>query len=219
MGQSEDLKKNSEQLDTTLSNMRLPSPSIKIEDYYMDDDLVAERIVMSSGDVDQVSAKSIVSGMTESFPLRDKIKDMKKQVKNAVKQLQILAKDLAKEIIQTILAIAAGISSLASAIALMPPGSGLPVAFSAIQGMVSNVMALQAKLMLFIPLLGPLSFIALLIPIAMMDVVLTPINVILLTILAIVETIDKFTSMIPSGASASAAPPVYIPPPSGTTGG
>lgn len=147
-------------------------------------------------------------GMPDTHPLKDEVRKKLYFAIYAVKMIGIKLQDLLDDIIQAGISIAASITSMASAIAILPLGTGLPVAFAAFQSMISTIMALTAKIADLVGILPDLEFVPMVIPADMVDPILIPINAQLTALNTIMGTIERITNIIPSYPT----PPVYVPP-------
>lgn len=104
------------------------------------------------------------TAIKDNHPMMENIKSMKSELKTTLAQLgqktqEILAatKQLISDMIQAII-------TLASSAVVMPFGAGVPTGLSAVMSIFSSLQAYQTKLMQVIPLLKPLSNIAILLP-------------------------------------------------------
>jgi hypothetical protein len=102
--------------------------------------------------------------LDENSPIGDEIKKMKEESIQSVKELGIKLQELIVAQIQCLTEIISAITSIAASIAIMPPGSGLPVAFASLQTMLSSIKRLQSKVGEILPYLKPLEYLTLLLP-------------------------------------------------------
>ena len=147
-------------------------------------------------------------GIPDTHPLKDEARKKLYLAINAVKLIGIKQQDLLDDIIQAGISIASSITAMASAVAILPPGTGLPVAFAAFQSMISTIMALTSKISEILGILPDLEFVPLVIPMEKVESILIPINAVLSALIVIMGTIERITKIIPSFPT----PPVYIPP-------
>jgi hypothetical protein len=103
--------------------------------------------------------------------------------------------------IQLVLAV----TTLASAATIMPPGSGLPTALSAIKAIPAALMTFQTRIMQIIPLLPPLKFLNVLLG-DKADSAIGAVNMLLILIKRPFDAIDAVLSLIT--ALAGSTPPV-----------
>jgi len=147
-----------------------------------------------------------VNHMTSSNPLLQRVKDIKKEFKFAVAGLRIKAGEIGQAFIDMIFQLVLAITTLASAATILPPGSGLPTALSAIKSIPTTLMAFQTRIVQIVPLLAPLSYIGLILPTNKLDSALAPINIVLTLLRRPFEVIDVVLGLVT--AMVSATPPV-----------
>jgi hypothetical protein len=150
--------------------------------------------------------ESGITNMSVDFPLMQWIRDIKKEFKFAIAGLRIKAGELGQAFIDMQFQLVLAITTLASAATILPPGSGLPTALSAIKSIPTTLMAFQTRIMQLIPYLKPLTFLKVLIPMDKVDAAVAPINVILNLIKRPFAIIDVILTLVT--ALAGATPPV-----------
>jgi hypothetical protein len=146
--------------------------------------------------------------MPEIHPTMANIQVMITQLTKVLNMLPIRANELASDIMQSSMAIAANITAIASAAAILPPGAGVPVAFSAFQSLLANLMNLISKVSNVAIDLEYLNYLPLLVDATKVDAVLNTINGILVIINTTLATVDTITSFISSSAAAPTPPGV-----------
>ena len=144
--------------------------------------------------------------MPEIHPTMANIQVMITQLTRVLTMLPIRANELASDIMQSTMAIAANITAIASAAAILPPGAGVPVAFSAFQSLLANLMNLVSKVSNVAIDIEYLNYLPLLVDGAKMDAILNTINGVLTIINTTLATVDTITSFI-SSSSAAPTPP------------
>ena len=167
----------------------------------VDNEILFPKCVAGEG-----KGESGITHMSVSFPLLVWIKDLKKEFKNAIASLRIKAGELAQAYIDMQFQLVLAITTLASAATILPPGSGLPTALSAVKSIPTALMAFQTRILQLLPLLKPLSYAKVLIPIDKLDPAIAPINVVLKLILRPFVVIDVILTLV--AALAGATPPV-----------
>lgn len=136
--------------------------------------------------------------MPDNHPTLTDIQVKVAKVLTVMKSLGIKEQDLLEDIAQSIMAIAASITAIASAVSIMPPGSGIPVAFSAFQGLMSNLINLISKVSGIAVDLEFLNYIPLIIQANKIDAIIGLLNAQLIAITVVLKTIDGLTKIIPS---------------------
>jgi len=134
--------------------------------------------------------------MSDTHPLKTWVKDIKKEVKKSVKQVGIKTGEIVDAGIQLGIEVAAATVTLGSSAVIMPPGSGLPVAFSAVLSIFTSLQSFQTKIVTIVPFLAPLTFLGVLLPIAIVEVVIGIVNGALLAIVTAIGTIEGLISVI-----------------------
>lgn len=141
--------------------------------------------------------------LDENSPMWKDIEKKKKEVIDSVKELGVKAKELIVAEIQCMIEIVSSLISIASSAVIMPPGSGLPVAFASLQTMISSIKRLQAKTGEIAPLFAPLQYIALLLPasaaaiVALIAAVMTVINTTLSLVAGVMSALGKASESLP----------------------
>jgi len=136
--------------------------------------------------------------MPSSHPTMSSIKVMISQVTKVLKMMGIKQAQLLDDIAQSTIAIAASITSIASAAAILPPGAGIPVAFAAFQGLMANIMALVAKIPGVTQDMEYLNYLPLLVEVEKIDAVIGLVNIQIIALNTILSTIDGLTKILPS---------------------
>jgi hypothetical protein len=138
--------------------------------------------------------------MPSSHPTFTEIQVMIMKVTRTLTLLPIKQKDMLDDIAQAMIAIPASIVSIASAAAILPPGAGIPVAFSAFQGLMANIMNVVAKISGVATEcnIEYLNYLPLLVEAQKIDALIGIINAQLIAINTILMTIDGLTKIIPS---------------------
>ena len=156
-------------------------------------------------------------GMPANHPTLADIRDIKNQLIKAIKMLGIKQQDLIDDIAEAMISIPASISAMVSAVAILPPGSGLPVAFAAFQTLISTIMTLVQKVVPIPDYLHYMDKLPILLKPEMLDAILGTLNVGLTAILTILDTIDAVAKLIPSTSALSSMtggspmpPPTYV---------
>jgi len=169
----------------------------------VDNEILFPDCVASDG---EGQGESGITNMSIDFPLMQWIRDAKKEFKFAIAALRIKAGELGQAFIDMQFQLVLAVTTLASAATILPPGSGLPTALSAIKAIPTTLMAFQTRIMQLIPYLKPLSYLKVLIPVDKVDAAIAPINVVLNLIkrpFAIVDIILTLVTVL-----TGATPPV-----------
>jgi len=93
----------------------------------------------------------------EDHPLNTKIEKTKQEVKVAVKQKGSKTGEIKDASVQLGIEIGSAAVTIGASATIMPPGSGIPVAFSAVQSIFSSLQSFQTKVEQILPFLGPLT--------------------------------------------------------------
>jgi len=136
--------------------------------------------------------------MPDTHPTMADVSRMVTKVTKVLKMLGIRQQDLLDDIMQASIAIPASIMSMASAAAILPPGAGLPVAFSAFQGLMATIMNLVSKIAYVIDGVEDLNYLPMIIQSDKLDAILVNVNAALIAINVILDTIDGLTKIMPS---------------------
>lgn len=138
--------------------------------------------------------------MPSTHPTFNDIQIMVNKVLKTIRLLPIKEKDMLDDIAQSMIAIPASIVSIASAAAILPPGAGIPVAFSAFQGLMANIMNVVSKISELATgvEIENLNYLPLLVEAAKVDAVIGILNAQLIAINTILMTVDGLTKIIPS---------------------
>jgi len=144
--------------------------NIDIESQFMSDDEVLKKMIISQSSsipeerIGDDTADQIVAAYPKNHPTRTFIKDKKKEVKTAAKELGFKGKELTDGITQLTIETIASFVTIGSSAVIMPPGAGVPTAFSAVQGLFASLKAFQTKLNQLQPVLEPLKYVEMLVP-------------------------------------------------------
>jgi len=218
MSQIDILNNGVDDLTSSILSMKeasLPTLALNMDDYYMSDDDVIKQLVKQKSQADDDTAQLILTDMSDDHPLKLDIKKKKKNLKIAVKSLQIKLQDFIVACTQEAIEIAASVTTLTSSATILPPGSGLPVAFSAVQSLMSSLNSLKAKVMEILPLLEPLDDISTLVSTDKINSVASPISGTVSALKGVLGTIGTLTGSVPDGAK---TPPSTSPPATTTPG-
>ena len=155
--------------------------------------------------------------MPDNHPSLSQIKELKNLVVKALKMLFAKYQDIIDDVAQAMISIPANITAMISAAAILPPGSGLPVAFAALQTLISTIMNLVQKVAPIPDYLHYLDNLPMLIPMEALNAILVSLNVTLTALLTILDTVDAVSKLIPSTSALSAMtggspmpPPAYV---------
>lgn len=152
-----------------------------IDNEILDPDCVLQKIAMPAGHPTLASIQVIVT-----------------QVIKVLKMLGIKEQDLLDAIAQAMIAIPASIVSISSAAAILPPGAGIPVAFSAFQGLMATIMNLVSKVAEVTNNIEYLNYLPLVIKPDMLEIILVNVNATLIALNTVMGTIEAVTKMVPS---------------------
>jgi hypothetical protein len=133
--------------------------------------------------------------LDENHPLWEKIKGMFKDIEDGLLQLGIKLGEFILAQPQAIAQIITSLISLASSITIMPFGSGLPTAITAVQTMMATIKTLQQKTAEILPLLGIIDIIGLILP-KDAQAVLAQVNIIIGIYLGILTAITAILSLL-----------------------
>jgi len=143
----------------------------------------------------------------ENHPLNTKIEETKQDVKIAVKQIGIKTGEIKDASVQLGIEVGSAAVTIGASATIMPPGSGVPVAFSAVQSIFSSLQSFQTKVEQILPFLGPLTSLAILIPATAVDSTLAPINVALTTMKSSLGAVESVIGVIGSLKNSLSPPP------------
>lgn len=137
--------------------------------------------------------------MPDSHPTFKEIMLLVKKIARGLKLLGYKQGQLLDEVAQAGISIPASITAIAAAAVILPPGAGVPVAFSAFQSMVSTIMNLLSKISeLDCEEIESLNYIPILIEAQKIDAIMGLINAQIIAINAVLDAIDGVTKIIPS---------------------
>lgn len=103
------------------------------------------------------------TAIKDNHPMMENIKSMKSELKTTLSQLGQKTQEIFAATKQLITDIIQAIITLASSAVVMPFGAGVPTGLSAVMSIFSSLQAFQTKLMQVIPLLKPLTNVAILV--------------------------------------------------------
>lgn len=167
----------------------------------IDDEITYPECVAGDGE-----GEGGVNHMPGSFPMLEMAKEMKNDFQLAISGLRIKGGEIGQAFIDMQFQLILAVTTLASAATILPPGSGLPTALSAIKAIPTALMAFQTRIMQIIPYLKPLGNLAVLLPDESMNAAIVPINTILSIIKKPFDVLDLILSLVT--ALSSATPPV-----------
>ena len=147
------------------------------------------------------------SKVDETHPMNDFIDKKKQEVKVAVKQLGSKTGEIKDASVQLGIEIGSAAVTIASSAVIFPPGSGIPVAFSAVLSIFSSLQAFQTKVQQILPFLAPLTEVAILIPETAVNATLSPINVALATVKVALDTVQSTVGIIAKLKQSLVPPP------------
>lgn len=135
--------------------------------------------------------------MPDSHPTMTEIGVMIKKTTKALRMLGIKQQELLDDVAQTMIAIPSSVTAIASAAVILPPGAGIPVAFSAFMGLMSNIMNLVSKISGLAIDIENLTYLPIILG-ERADSIIGVINTQLIAIITILTTIDGLTRLVPS---------------------
>jgi len=138
------------------------------------------------------------TNLSENHPLYTKIDETKEQVSVAVKQLGSKVTETMESSVQLGVEIVSAVTTIAASATILPFGSGIPVAFSAVMSIFSSLQAFQTKVAQILPVLEPLSSISILLPDDKVDEIITPINGALSTLNGTLQGAEEVVGVIGS---------------------
>lgn len=112
----------------------------------------------------------------DSHPLKMWIKNKKLDVAIAFDSLKSKSAEIGEASTQLSIETVAAFITIGSSAAILPFGAGVPTAFSALQGIFSALQAFQTKVIQVLPILEPLTYVAILIPLDVIGTVIGMIN-------------------------------------------
>lgn len=127
--------------------------------------------------------------------------DIDKMVSDLIKALRLMGirqAELIQDIAQFMISLPATITAIASAVVILPPGAGIPTAFSAFQAFMQNLMNLASRLGDFAQDLQFLNFLPLVIQAEKIDSIIGIVNIQINAIYALLCAIDVLLNIIPS---------------------
>ena len=157
------------------------------------------------------------SSIKKNHKIREKLKEIKKDVSTSIKQLGIKTGEISDESIRLSIESSSAVITMASSPSIFPPGSGLPVAFSAVLSIFSSLQSFQTKIVQILTILKPLKYISILLPESKIPLITDPtinaikiINGSLTTTNATVKTITSLKSTLMGSSSSSPSIPPGI---------
>jgi len=136
------------------------------------------------------------SKVKKSHPMKMWIKNKKLEVGIAFDQLKSKSVEISLTSTQLGVETTAAFITIGSSAAILPIGAGIPTAFSALQGIFASLQAFQTKINQILPILEPLTFIAILIFENVIETVVGMINTLLGTITLSLNAVAALLSPI-----------------------
>ena len=133
--------------------------------------------------------------MDESHPIWQKITNIFDEIKNSLEQLGAKIKELLSAAIAAIPTIIVSLTALISSAIILPFGSGLPTALSAVQTMMKTIKDLQAKIAEILPFLNFVNYLALVLPLSAQGII-AAIEVIISMITGVVTAVNIPVGML-----------------------
>ena len=161
----------------------------------------------SNGKLDHINGvvneqKSKLKDTTKKH-IDKKVKELKTSL-NVIKQKSI---EISKSATQLGVEIGAATVTVAASAVIMPIGSGLPVAFSAVQSVFSSLQSFKTLLTQLLPFFSSLTILEFAVPKDKLNSVVTPINTGLITINTVLATITSIITIITSFQKKLQTPP------------
>lgn len=154
--------------------------------------------------VETRKGKNFRKPMDERHPmLKETYKKMTKELKNSINRLSDKVNEISEQVKHANIQIVTATSAIATSATIQPAGSGIPVAVTAAQSIVTTVFALIAKVGEILPFLGPLMTIPLLIAAEAIEGILIGVNMLLSVINITVATVVVLKRLIVPVASAA----------------
>jgi len=190
-------------LDTEGNQIPISEESIHIVIYGKvlkdDDGTIIDNEVLYPDCVDHKRA------MSDDHPtLKEEYKKLLKELKTAIRTFLIKTKSFMRMIFEATAEIASSVGVIISSMVILPFGSGIPTAVNALLNIIASINKLSDQLLEFLPILGPLMNIFLLIAEQFIITILTVINTtlkVLIVILGSVVAIKKPISELQKGLS------------------
>lgn len=154
-----------------------------------DNDKKDPACVAKPGDEDYVDP------IDEDHPIWKNIIEMTKGLKDKLIQLGIKLGEFLFAIPQTIITIATSLIALVSSAIILPFGSGLPAAITAVMTMVATIKELQAKTAALLPLIGVVDAISLLLP-KEAQAIVVQINIVYGILLGIITALSEILGLL-----------------------
>ena len=133
----------------------------------------------------------------KSHPMYQKVETMLKDIKEALIQLGIKLAEFIMAIPAAITTMISAFASLVSSILILPWGSGIPTALTAVQTMIKTIKDLQSKTAELLPHLGIINLIGLILP-KTAQIVISQINAIFVIFMGILTAILGILSILKS---------------------
>jgi hypothetical protein len=160
------------------------------------EDLAELIIYGTADDPDNNRGESFsIKGIDKKNPIMEEVKDIIKTVKDNILQLGIKSAEFIKELIDATTQIITSIIALAASVVILPFGSGIPTAITAVKTMLAALRNLKYKAVEILPLLGIVDFIALILP-EKAQFIIGWINIVIVGFIAIMETIDVIINLM-----------------------
>lgn len=146
----------------------------------------------------------------ENSPMWEDIQKKKDELEKSIQEIGVKLGEMIVAQPTAIMEISSSLISMASSLVIMPPGSGLPVAFSALQTMMNSIRKLQSKTGEVLPYLKPLEYLSLVLPSSAQAIVasVTAIVTLYITSLSLIgKIVEALNSLINKlGPSATTQP-------------
>ena len=152
--------------------------------------------------VSKPSDKNYIAPIDENHPMWQKVLSMIKDLEDSLLQLGIKLGEFIIAIPSTIATIIISLVAAVSSAVILPPGSGIPTALTAIKTMVSAIKQLQAKTAEILPLLAIIDVIGLLLPKSAQGII-AQVNTIFAAFLLIITGLSSILGMLGKVSSKS----------------
>ena len=146
-----------------------------------------------------------INFMADTSPMLEDIKNMKNEFNIAIAGLRIKGGEIFQAFIDMNIQLVLAVTTLASCVTIMPPGSGLPTAVSTIKAIPAAFLSFQTRLIQIIPFLKPLSYVTVLVG-EQANALISALDSILLIFKTPFEIIDTVLGLVT--ALAGSTPPV-----------
>ena len=140
--------------------------------------------------VSKPTDKHYIPPLDKNAPMMKEVLNKKEQLRKSMQELGIFAGQLAITQPTAMVQIVATTTSIASSLVIMPPGSGLPVAFASLLTMMNVIRKIQESIGAILPFLEPLQFLSLLLPASAQPIV-GQVNAIITILMVYIGLIGK----------------------------